>query len=108
MDIARRRRGCDIQTMPCLLGCSALFVPRVVLLVIFLLSNYLGRAYDTLIWPLLGFIFMPLTTLAYAFAVNERGTVTGIHLVLVVLAVLIDLGLIGGGGREASRRKKWW
>ncbi len=45
--------------------------------------------------------FIPLTALAYAFAVNSNGSVTGFYLVLVVVAVLVDLGLIGGG--EASR-----
>jgi hypothetical protein len=45
---------------------------------------------------------MPLTTLAYAFAVNSNGSVTGFYQVLVVVAVLVDLGLIGGS--EVSRR----
>jgi hypothetical protein len=90
--------------MPCLLGCSALFLPRLVLVLVWLFSNYLGQAYDSVIWPLLGFIFMPLTTLAYAWAVNTADSVTGIYLAIVVVAVLFDLGLLGGGGREASRR----
>jgi hypothetical protein len=91
--------------MPCFLGCAALFVPRLVLVLVWLFSGYLGRAYDSVLWPLLGFFFMPLTTLAYAFAMNAAGSVSGLYLVIVVLAVLVDLGLIGGGGREASRRK---
>jgi hypothetical protein len=48
---------------------------------------------------------MPLTTLAYAFAMNHNnGSVHGVYLMLVVVAVLIDLGIIGGGG--ASRRRR--
>ena len=90
--------------MPCLLGLFALFVPRLVLFLIWLFSDYLGRAYDSVLWPLLGFLFMPLTTLAYAFAMNSNnGSVSGLYLVLVVLAVLIDLGMLGGG--EAQRRR---
>lgn len=91
--------------MGCLLGCLALLFPRLVLFLVFLSSNYLGRAYETNIWPLLGFFFMPLTTLAYAWAVNTNGTVTGIYLVVVVIAVLFDLGLTGKG---ASEGKKSW
>ena len=91
--------------MPCFLGCAALCVPRLVLVLVWLFSGYLGRAYDSVLWPLLGFFFMPLTTLAYAFAMNAAGSVSGLYLMIVVLAVLVDLGLIGGGGREASRRK---
>jgi hypothetical protein len=91
--------------MPCCLGCLALFAPRLAMVLVFVFSDYLGRAYESWIWPLLGFVFLPLTTLAYAFAVNSRGTVAGAHLVLVVLAVLIDLGLIGGSSRARWRRE---
>lgn len=79
-------------------------MPRLALALVFIFSNYLGHAYDTMIWPLLGFFFMPLTTLAYAWAVNTHGTVTGIYLVVVVIAVLMDLGLVGGSGASARRR----
>jgi hypothetical protein len=68
-------------------------------------NAYFGRAYHTLLWPLLGFLFMPLTTLAYAFAMNSNnGSVSGGYLVLVVLAVLIDLGIIGGSSSTRRRR----
>ncbi len=85
--------------MPCLTVILALFLPRVALALVFLFSDYLHRAYETAIWPLLGFLFMPMTTLAYAFAINSAGAVRGVYLVLVVLAVLIDLGSLGGGER---------
>ncbi len=88
--------------MPCLLGCSALIAPRVVIGLVVIFSDYIGNAYSTTLWPLLGFFFMPLTTLAYAWAINDNGSVAGIHLVAVVIAVLIDLGIIGG---NASNRK---
>ena len=91
--------------MGCLVGCIALAFPRLVLFAIFLFSNYLGRAYQTNFWPFLGFLFMPLTTLAYAFAMNSQGSVTGIYLVLVVVAAILDLGLTGKGAHEG--RKSW-
>ena len=89
--------------MPCCVGCIALFAPRLAIVVVWLTSDYLGRAYETVIWPLLGFVFLPLTTLAYAFAINSRGSVAGVHLALVVVAVLVDLGLIGGSSRARWR-----
>jgi hypothetical protein len=89
----------------CLVGCLGLLFPRLALALVFLFSGYLGRAYQTTIWPVLGFFFMPLTTLAYAWAVNTNGTVTGIYLVVVVIAVLIDLGLTGKGAHEG--KKSW-
>ncbi len=92
--------------MPCLIALFALFVPRITLALVFLFSDYLHRAYETAIWPVLGFLFMPLSTLAYAFAVNSNGTVTGLYLVVVVVAVLMDLGCVGGGARCGRRKDR--
>jgi hypothetical protein len=90
--------------MPCLIGCLALSAPRLAIVLVVLASDYIGRAYETVFWPLVGFLFMPLTTLAYAWAMHSRGSVEGIQLVVVVLAVLVDLGIVGGGGAAARRR----
>ena len=90
--------------MPCLVGCIALGAPRVAIVLVVIFSDYIGRAYEAMLWPFVGFIFMPLTTLAYAWAINSRGSVAGIHMVVVVLAVLMDLGVVGGGA--ASRRRR--
>ena len=46
--------------MPCLLLIIFLAFPRIALVLIFLFSNYLERAYHGLILPILGFIFVPL------------------------------------------------
>ena len=89
--------------MPLLVGCLALSAPRVAIILVVLFSDYIGRAYETGVWPFLGFLFMPLTTLAYAWAINSRGSVAGFHLVIVVIAVLIDLGVVG---RSASQRRR--
>lgn len=90
--------------MGCLAGCFALLFPRLVLFLTFLFSNYLGRAFETNFWPFLGFFFMPFTTLAYAWAINSNGTVTGLYLVVVVIAVLMDLGVTGNGAHEGRKR----
>jgi hypothetical protein len=89
--------------MPCLVGCLALSAPRFAIVLVVFFSDYIGRAYDTVLWPFVGFLFMPLTTLAYAWALNSRGSLAGVHLVVVIVAVLIDLGLVGG---SASNRRR--
>jgi hypothetical protein len=96
--------------MPCLLGCLALFFPRFVIILVVIFSDYIGKAFAETQWPFLipflGFLFMPLTTLAYAFAWhNGGGTVQGIGLVLVIVAVLSDFGLLGAS--ERHRRQHW-
>ena len=89
--------------MPCLVGCLALLTPRIAIVLVVFFSDYIGRAYETTLWPFVGFLVMPLTTLAYAWAINSRGSVAGLHLVVVVVAALIDLGLVGG---SASKRRR--
>jgi len=92
--------------MPFVVGCLALMAPRFAIVLVVLLSDYIGRAYESVLWPLLGFLFMPLTTLAYAWAINSRGSVEGLHLVVVVVAILMDLGLVGGSAAGRKRDRK--
>ena len=91
--------------MPCLLLILFLAFPRIALVLLFLFSNYLERAYNGLILPLLGFLFLPLTTLAYAWMTNSRQPIAGINLLILVIAVVIDLGGLSGG--EYHRRTRW-
>ena len=88
--------------MPCLLFLIVLAFPRLVMVLLFLFSNYLERAYHGLILLVLGFLFLPLTTLAYAWMHNTHRPIDGINLILLIIAVIIDLGGLGGG--EYHRR----
>lgn len=90
--------------MPCLLLILILAFPRIVLAILFFFSNYLARAYHGVILPLLGFIFLPLTTLAYAWMVNSHQPLEGINLLILLVAVILDLGGLGGG--EYHRRSR--
>jgi hypothetical protein len=92
--------------MPCFFVLFALLTPRLILILVAIFSTYLHRAYQSAIWPILGFFFAPLTTLAYAWAINTNGSVTGVYLAVVVVAALIDLGSLGGGGGHARRRRR--
>jgi hypothetical protein len=92
--------------MPCLLAIGGLTVPRVVIAFLWIFTNYLEKAFDSFLWPLLGFFFLPTTTLAWAWAENTRGEIGGVHAVIVVLALLLDLGFIGGGRSSFARRRR--
>jgi hypothetical protein len=91
--------------MPCLLTLVVLMFPRVILVLMWLFSNYLDRAYHGLIVPLLGFIFLPITTIAYAWMVNSRLPIAGFNLVILIIAVLLDAGSHGSGAGYYQRRR---
>lgn len=98
--------------MGCLLVLFSLVTPRLVIVVLWVFTNYLASAYAGWLLPTLGFFFLPTTTIAYAIAVNDlttasSSTVAGtdvslLGVIVVVLALLIDLGLLGGSAK--SRR----
>jgi len=90
--------------MPCLLLLVILLFPRFILVCMWLFSDYLSRAYHGALIPLLGFFFLPLTTIVYAWEVNSGMPTTGVNLLWLLLAVLIDLGGLGGGAHRQSRR----
>ena len=91
--------------MPCLFFILILLFPRVCLVLMFLLTNYLQRAYHGLLIPLLGFFFLPLTTIAYAWMVNNHVAIQGVYLIILIIAVVIDVGGLGGG--EFHRRRRY-
>ena len=65
--------------MPCLLLILVLAFPRVILAAMFLFSTYLERAYHGLIVPILGFLFLPLTTIVYAWMMNSHLPLEGVN-----------------------------
>ncbi len=102
--------------MPCLVGCIAVAFPRLALFLVWLFGGgYLSRAFDGWLLPLLGFFFLPLTTLAFAFGMNSLGRpgeMEPLGWLLVALGVVGDLGLMRGGAQGAesfrSRTRDGW
>jgi hypothetical protein len=87
--------------MACLTLILILLFPRLALALLFLFTNYLSRVFHSnLLVLILGFIFLPLTTLLYAWMVNSRVPLEGINLVFLLIAAILDLGLVGGGYRR--------
>jgi hypothetical protein len=83
--------------MCCPLLILGIAFPRLILAFLFFFTRYLNRPYHGFLIPLLGFIFLPLTTLIYAVVINSGHTPDGLYLVAIVLCVLVDLGMVGGG-----------
>ena len=92
--------------MPCFLLFIVLLFPRVTLLLLWLFSTYLQQRVPR--WfgycRCLGFFFLPLTTLVYAWEYNNGMPTTGINLIWLLIAVIVDLGGLGGGAHRQSRR----
>ena len=86
--------------VPCLFVVLAAFFPRLVLFLLWLFSpGFFSPEFDgQFLWPVLGFLFLPFTTLMYAaFYDPAMGGLAGPGVIAVVVAVLLDLGIVGGG-----------
>ena len=78
--------------MPCLFVLLALAMPRVAVLILWFATTWFRGMFDTLLWPIVGFIFMPTTLLWYS-AVQHwyGGEWTLWPVVGLVLALAFDL-----------------
>ena len=91
------------RSMPCLILLLTLAFPRFALVLLFLFSDYLARAYHSLLLVVLGFVFLPLTTIVYAWVLNSHHPLEGVYLVAVVVAALADLGFLGNGAYQRKQ-----
>ncbi len=92
--------------MSCLLILLALVTPRLVMVLLWLLTHWFDGLFATPLWPVLGFIFLPTTLLWYT-AVQHwyGGSFTGFWPIAgLVIALLIDLSPAHRGGRRNRRR----
>jgi hypothetical protein len=88
----------------CLFAIFAGLFPRVALVIVWIATDLVDRAFSTWIIPLLGLFFLPFTTLVYVLVWTP-----GVHLgngrwVWVALAFVIELMSYGGTARSNRRR----
>ena len=76
----------------CFLALLAFFFPRIVVVLLWIFSHWFEGVFDTILWPILGFIFLPTTLLWYT-AVQHwyGGEWTFIPIAGIILALLIDI-----------------
>jgi CDP-diglyceride synthetase len=89
--------------MGCLLVLVAAISPRLALVLVWIFTNLVDRAFEGFLLPLLGLIFLPFTTLIYVLAYSPLTGVSGWGWFFVILAVLVDLGSYGGGAYSRRR-----
>jgi hypothetical protein len=83
--------------MGCLLVLLMLLSARIALVVMWLFTNLVDRAFDTFLVPFLGVIFLPWTTLMYVILWSPGGGVSGWEWILVALGLVADIGSYGRG-----------
>jgi hypothetical protein len=78
--------------MPCFLVLLALALPRLTIALLWFFSNWFHGLFDSILWPILGFVFLPTALLWYT-AVQHwfGGDWTLWPVVGLVVALLIDL-----------------
>jgi hypothetical protein len=78
--------------MPCLFVVFTLFAPRLVIALLYFFSNWFKGIFDTALWPILGFIFLPTTFLWYTAVQHWWGGMWSFWPIAgIVIALMIDL-----------------
>lgn len=89
--------------MPCLVVLLALLTPRLVILILWFLTNWFQGLFTTLLWPILGFIFLPTTLLWYSAVQHWFGGQWSLWpIVGLIVALAIDVS--PASGRRARSR----
>ncbi len=64
----------------------------------------MNLTFKTFIWPCLGFLFLPFTTLMYVLLSQGVGRISGIDYLWLILAVVLDLSSIAAAGATNRNR----
>ncbi len=90
--------------MPCLLALLALAAPRLVVFLLWFFTNWFHGLFNTILWPVLGFFFLPTTLLWYS-AVQRwfHGEWSLWPIVGLVIALAIDVSPARGRRPRRSR-----
>ena len=77
--------------VPCLIALIAVLSPRLAIVLLWLFTNYVDRAFSGFFLPLVGLIFLPWTTLLYVLVDVAPGPIHVAGWFVIGLGVLIDL-----------------
>jgi hypothetical protein len=75
--------------------------PRIVLAGWWIFGNEVDLAFGSWVWPLLGLLFLPWTTLFYVIAWSPIGGVSDAEWLLVALGVVLDVATYGARSAKA-------
>lgn len=90
--------------MPCIAALFALLTPRFMIVLLWLFTGWFKGLYNTALWPVLGFIFLPTTLLWYTAVQNWwHGQWHALQIIGLVVAILIDTSPASSRGRRWRR-----
>ena len=92
----------------CCLALTAGFLgPRIALFVWWVFGNKVDVAFETWVWPLLGLIFLPWTTLAYVLAWGPLEGVSGAGWLVVALGFAVDIATYSARSAKSRYRSAY-
>lgn len=87
----------------CFVALVLVLSPRIVMILIRLMTPWFATAFDTTLWPVLGWLVLPWTTLVYLLFMHYNDHQLGTAgIVAIVIAVVVDLG----GTKYSFHRKE--
>ena len=87
--------------MPCLVAILAPAAPRLVVVALWFFTGWFRGLFDTLLWPVLGFIFLPTTLLWYSAVQRWFGGEWSLWPVAgLVVALMMDISPSSGRRRR--------
>ncbi len=84
--------------MGCLFAILAVLSPRLALILVWLFTPLVDRAFNGFLLPILGFVFLPFTTLIYLLVYSPVNGLQGFDWVWLILAAMLDLSAYAGSG----------
>ena len=74
----------------------ALFLPRLVAVYLYFFTSWFQGVFETHLWPILGFLFMPYTMLWYSAVINWYYGEWGFwQIVVLIIAIIADFSSDG-------------
>ena len=91
--------------MCCFITALMLFGPRLAILVLWIYTPlYIDTLFQSWVWPILGWIFLPWTTLMYMTVADPGGGgIIGFDWIILGIGVFADMFTYFGGYKERER-----
>jgi hypothetical protein len=88
--------------VPCIIALLALLTPRLLIGLLWFFTTWFRGMFDNLLWPIVGFVFLPTTLLWYSAVQRWFGGQWSLWpIVGLVIALMIDVSPASGRRRAA-------